>query len=523
VGIDSRNMKTKTIMFLIAGLFLIGFVNAACVDSDGGRNYNILGEVSLDSEISYEDTCHLGKLKEYYCEGDQVAEEIVDCFCASSPGLDGVCIEETTCDDSENQANITRWYQNPFEKGIINIVYMNRAGFEKVEEVVDECNDEGFLIDYSCSPSGEGEAVVGTGFGDYIECENGCVDGACLEVVEENGTICKDSDGGKNYYKKGFVSGLFKDSVNVDSLGQVEELADVCILNGSLAGSCKKGEDCKVVEYFCDGGELDAAEFKCENGCVDGACVKQNEGIKERITCFFEDTEKGQKCYLGKGEGKHEGTSCSGIGSCEIDIRGFKGEDLVWKSSCGGYAYTTVDGEDEEIKFNCRGGEIEYNRTKKLGFYDAFWECYDGTFGAAETSSCRSLKSLKREARKFCKDLCYEDGSKCGVNSFSVWEECYEDEFAEEEEFEDEEQEPVEEESALVCKDSCPLNDKCYPFGYRKGGRFCSDGGQFIGQADKEGTCENNFECASNVCVDSECISAGLMRRILNWFKGIFS
>jgi len=73
-----------------------------------------------------------------------------------------------------------------------------------------------------------------------------------------------------------------------------------------------------------------------------------------------------------------------------------------------------------------------------------------------------------------------------------------------------------------ICKDSCYSNDKCYPFGYRKSGEFCSDEGAFTKQLDSGKTCENNFECGSNVCVDGECISSGFLRKIINWFKNFF-
>ena len=77
-------------------------------------------------------------------------------------------------------------------------------------------------------------------------------------------------------------------------------------------------------------------------------------------------------------------------------------------------------------------------------------------------------------------------------------------------------------EPVLVCKDSCPLDKKCYPFGYRKGGKYCSDNGGFTEQLKGEEKCDNNFECDSNVCVSGKCISEGLIKKVLNWFKRMF-
>lgn len=68
----------------------------------------------------------------------------------------------------------------------------------------------------------------------------------------------------------------------------------------------------------------------------------------------------------------------------------------------------------------------------------------------------------------------------------------------------------------------CRKDSKCYDYGYRKSGEFCEDTGEWIVQADSEATCENNFECGSNLCIDSECVEAGLWKKIMNWFAKFF-
>jgi hypothetical protein len=73
-----------------------------------------------------------------------------------------------------------------------------------------------------------------------------------------------------------------------------------------------------------------------------------------------------------------------------------------------------------------------------------------------------------------------------------------------------------------LCQ-GCLKRDLCYPLGYRKGGEYCSEDKAFISQLKSDSSCENNFECESNVCIDSECISGGLLKRILNWFRRLFS
>jgi hypothetical protein len=79
----------------------------------------------------------------------------------------------------------------------------------------------------------------------------------------------------------------------------------------------------------------------------------------------------------------------------------------------------------------------------------------------------------------------------------------------------------IPEEKMFYSCDGCELEGKCYPMGYRKEGQYCSEDYEFIEQS-KAGTCDNNFECKSNVCISDECVKEGLIKRIIKWFKKLF-
>jgi len=69
----------------------------------------------------------------------------------------------------------------------------------------------------------------------------------------------------------------------------------------------------------------------------------------------------------------------------------------------------------------------------------------------------------------------------------------------------------------------CSLDKQCYPFGYRKNQTFCSDlDKQFTEQKKADSSCENNFECSTNLCIDDQCVSSGLLQRIFGWFGRLF-
>jgi len=77
------------------------------------------------------------------------------------------------------------------------------------------------------------------------------------------------------------------------------------------------------------------------------------------------------------------------------------------------------------------------------------------------------------------------------------------------------------EETKPICN-GCELDNNCYPFGYRKSGKFCSENKEFVEQSSAGNKCENNFECESNICASGECVSQGLIKKVLNWLKRLF-
>ncbi|MBD3249398.1 hypothetical protein GF336_05110 [Candidatus Woesearchaeota archaeon] len=68
----------------------------------------------------------------------------------------------------------------------------------------------------------------------------------------------------------------------------------------------------------------------------------------------------------------------------------------------------------------------------------------------------------------------------------------------------------------------CSSNGNCIPVGVRTDGMYCDIDRTMKSQVEETGSCNNNYECVSNVCVNSECISPSFLQKILNWFKNLF-
>ena len=216
------------------------------------------------------------------------------------------------------------------------------------------------LNEFYCRSDGEPVEEVYT-------CPNGCKDGACLKEITP---ACTDSDGGKNPYVKGFVKNKYF---------VTDE--DVCLPLASTTGFTSINE-----RYCNEDGTTGSYVADCPNICKDGACIKETtptqcqtdsdcpqimcvkapcpgykcingkcelpkEEIKEQVKCVFDGSNQEQKCYTAE---QNSRAYCSGKDVCVADISGYKGEKITWKSTCGGYAYTVIDGNNDYAKFDCK-------------------------------------------------------------------------------------------------------------------------------------------------------------------------
>ena len=79
----------------------------------------------------------------------------------------------------------------------------------------------------------------------------------------------------------------------------------------------------------------------------------------------------------------------------------------------------------------------------------------------------------------------------------------------------------TEEDMVLICA-GCVEQNKCFPIGYRTDEEYCSGDETFASQKESDASCNNNFECSTNLCIDNECVSSGFWQKILRFFKNLF-
>jgi len=362
---------------------------------------------------------------------------------------------------------------------------------------------------------------------------------------------CEDSDGGKDYYVRGIVNGIERRTdgslvIMEDGTPDYGDFEDSC--DGEILG-----------EFYCEDDEGVFGEaYECPNGCEDGACIElvpteyylvvddsapigdvtmsdliasENFGyhtftralnseitietLENSFVVFLSDEKV--LIILDENAPSSEFLLATEI-SAALEVLGLitvivKNTEITSEDLLVAIAQFDFDENEENEENDCDNCD---------GFEKAEIECADGSSQEVK-GTCKSLGKWQDYASQFCEQY----GGPKFVEPFSL---CYVDDGAvqigDEDENDEEGDSDDDSDSSNVlveCDNGCSLDNRCYNYGFRKWGEYCSDAeGKFIEQKSSEESCDNNFECDSNICVDDECVSAGLMRRILNWFKGLF-
>lgn len=147
-----------------------------------------------------------------------------------------------------------------------------------------------------------------------------------------------------------------------------------CIFKGST-----KTQSCSSIKGTCSGVKTCTAVVTAPQGkpltwtsTCGGMATSTTDGQNESVsfvcpptpppagnlTCVFMESTSGQKCYTATSGGDPLASSCSGVQSCAMNLPA-AGVEMVFKSSCGGYAYALLDGKAKSVGFYCGpGGNI---------------------------------------------------------------------------------------------------------------------------------------------------------------------
>ena len=357
--IKNKMMKIiiiSTIMLLLA----IGVANANdCTETDNGVDYyekgSTIGRDSYGGNINqvatYIDRCDdNNQVMEFYCNyindpnGGQgyISMNNFPCeygcedgACKSAPAI-------PLCTDPDDGINIyekatttgARWDKD-YTLTSRTDYCVARSG--SASELSSCSGDNCGVYEFSCTSVNGGNQFVN---GNIYACDNGCSNGECLEEP-----TCTDSDGGIDYYNKGFVT--------EGSTGKIMD--DYCINPALNQG--------KLGEWFCNGDRLSIKEYLCPYGCNNGACLQgaADLSIEEVIITQNDNYDsQGRQEVVMKAIIKNIGNSKSGTFDVQMYIDG--------KFSSSGNGYHGLNPGETVGPFNVGGGTFFEPGNHKVEF-----------------------------------------------------------------------------------------------------------------------------------------------------------
>jgi hypothetical protein len=264
--------------------------SGSCSDSDGGKNTGVTGEVKTSAGV-YRDSCtscsgvctedgvcgSCGAVNEYYCDSTGNGQKtIVKCVNGCEGGR---CLTVTTTPTSTGGCTDSDGGKNPTKYGEVKV------GGVTYKDGCNSCTGACSGTDDSCNTSCGGMTEYYCDQGKVasyqVECEGNCNGGVCQPKIGVPTTLtpspvptamvsCTDTDGGKNYAKRGTVR---------DANGTLIDTCTSCVNNCAVGSAASEGEcltTCNgLMERYCENNRAKSEVYNCKPGtvCRVGACV----------------------------------------------------------------------------------------------------------------------------------------------------------------------------------------------------------------------------------------------------------
>lgn len=257
--------------------------NNQCLETDYGEEYYIKGNLEKDGVIEEDDCRFENRLIEYSCELDEsrLDPNIIDysvldsgyyrieydCPLSCEDGACCPCVsgcQDSSCTDTDEGL----FY---YEKGILKNNGATVEDYCAKDRATGTYIDINRLIEYSCclreppvNPNILDYSVSGLGYFE-IEyfCPGECRDGVCVNIC------LGDTDGGENYYLKGYFHG--EDGATEEDYCRKDVTDDEMFINTLVEHTCEIFNRADPNIVFA---AWDIVWYNCPNGCQDGACIR---------------------------------------------------------------------------------------------------------------------------------------------------------------------------------------------------------------------------------------------------------
>ncbi len=231
-----------------------------------------------------------------------------------------------------------------------------------------------------------------------------------------------------------------------------------------------------------------AQSYKCSNGCEDGKCLSSVDSCVETDGAYNPNKK-------GDIEIKQNGGTITGSDSCfdaSFDVPdGTSSIDLVKMFYDKGLTLTESSSGAYIMETTCASYTLEGQKTYLVAqSYKCSNGCEDGVCKSEPIEKDECSTALDCKDNNACtQDTCSGTPKKCSNTPIST---------------------------------GCSIDENCIPIGTRINEQYCDIGNELKNQKSKEVTCNNNYECTSNICINNKCISPSFIQKIINWFMRLF-
>lgn len=245
-------------LFLVVGIFGVVSAeeNTSCIDSDGGINYAIKGDVTTylngGVQVSIDFCENSDTLNESYCEGNISNTLTRDCGMENKVCLNGACVSEIVCVDSDGGNNL-------YVSGNCS----DNRGFKMSDGCIG--GKEGWMKEAYCTSNSK--CTI-----DEYYCPEGCLNGACLGVNPNVNLTNENNSLNENISTKEITSCSFEEKNYPFGYRKGE---NYCDLDGTFISQ-------KESESVCEN------NFECiSNLCTSERCV--DAGLFQKIISWFKN------------------------------------------------------------------------------------------------------------------------------------------------------------------------------------------------------------------------------------------
>ena len=470
--------------------------NGVLVVGDKAPTEDVLSAVDIATSIQYEGKETTTGIAKIEVGTAKLASEITDPLKLNIISVGNPCTNAISAQLMGNPAYCTKGFTK--NEGLIKLYNYN--GYAQI-----------LVAGYSKVDTRKAARVLAN-WDDYnLRGNEKCVYGSSINPsVKDCGQeedICTDSDGGVNYYVKGYVE--MKDD---SSFGTNGRKYDECWNDGK-----------HLSEYVCENGVYKGAyNYICPQGCKDGACIQDSSKILPTFTAAVYDKGPASDVIIisdviaalkGKGYGAVPvGTSklFSEVSAIYLDnkvtLAVYLGEAVIIVGEYSPVSHVTfaVDIKGILSKKGITPKTILSSEVPSADLLDLFEE-KDEEIEIPEEETQEPIITLttpiKVEPDKCKTSADCDDNNACTSDLCSgTPKKC----------------------SNIEVSLGCNYNGNCVPIGVRVDSNYCDIDRTVKSQLDSSENCNNNYECTTNVCVNNECISQNILQKIIDWFKRLF-